>query len=318
MKLATLIYNPVAGRNPARREQQILQAAAVLKESGIQVKLERTAGPGCATELARAAASDGTGVLLACGGDGTIHEVINGLYPSTIPLGILPGGTANIVANELNLPHGPVRAARAITNWRPRRIALGRATGFRAPQQHGEAAPRYFLSVAGVGFDAYIIHRLGFKFKMSFGVAAYVIEGLRQVMRYAFHPVLCQVNGQEIDATFALVQRTSLYAGWFRTAPNQSMTGSQFGVSLFRSRSRLRYFVYGAAVLARRQLHDVDRLETTKISFAPLHPGTKVFFELDGELAGILPAAFDVVPDALTLLMPSPEESGQDGRRETR
>ncbi|MGH9395488.1 MAG: diacylglycerol/lipid kinase family protein, partial [Terriglobia bacterium] len=303
---ATLIYNPVAGRNPARRERQIREVAAVLKQSGIPVTLARTTAPGCATELARAAASAGAGLVLACGGDGTIHEVINGLCPGSIPLGILPGGTANIVANELGLPHGPVRAARELMNWRPRRIALGLATGWpTSPSQAAKTFQRYFLSVAGVGFDAYVIHRLGFKFKMSLGVMAYLLEGLRQVMRYPFPPMVCEVDGQRFEATFALVQRTSLYAGWFRTAPNQSIANPRFGLSLFRSSRRLRYLAYGAAVLTQRQLRDVDRLETSKVTFAPAHPGTKIFFELDGELVGILPATFEVAPEALTLLMPS-------------
>ena len=80
-----------------------------------------------AHELAQAAVANGADVVLACGGDGTINEVINGLALSQVPLGILPGGTANILARELRLPLNPVRAARQFARWTPRRIALGRA-----------------------------------------------------------------------------------------------------------------------------------------------------------------------------------------------
>ncbi|MGH9406105.1 MAG: diacylglycerol/lipid kinase family protein [Terriglobia bacterium] len=305
MKAGTLIYNPVAGRNPAKRERQVQAAGAVLEAQGIQVRLARTVGPGSATELARAAVAAGDELVVACGGDGTIYEVINGLSPSPIPLAILPGGTGNIIAKELGLPHHPVRAAQEFHRWLPRRIALGRVTGMPLARSGGaEKVERYFLSVAGVGFDAYVIHRLGFRFKMSLGVAAYVLEGMRQVMRYPFHPIICEADGRTLGATFAIVQRTSRYAGWFRTAPTQSITKPHFGVALFRSRRRLRYFIYGAAVLTQRRLADIDLLETRKLTFAAERAGAEVFFELDGELAGTLPATFEVAPDALTLLLP--------------
>lgn len=305
MKTATLIYNPVAGRKPAKREAQIQEAAAVLARSGISVTLARTTGPGCATDLARDAVARGCELMLVCGGDGTIHEVVNGLCPSTIPLGILPGGTANIVANELGLPHDPATAARAMTSWTPRRIAVGLATGrSHLPSANGTPVHRYFLSVAGLGFDAYIVHRLGFQFKMSLGVAAYVLEGLRQLMHYSFPPIQCQADGQEFEATLALVQRTRLYAGWFTTAPGQSLTEPKFSVSLFRSRRRLRYVAYGVAVVTQRRLRDVCRIDAVAASFKAADPKSRVFFELDGELAGMLPATVAVVPDALTLLMP--------------
>jgi diacylglycerol kinase (ATP) len=304
LKKATLIYNPVAGRDPAKREQQIREARDVLARSGINATLVRTTEPGCATELARAAVASGTDLVIVCGGDGTINEVVNGISPSAVTLGILPGGTANIIAKELKLPHNPVQAARELPLWKPRRIALGVAVG--SPQPAASASPvhRYFLSVAGIGYDAYVISRLAVDFKMSLGVVAYVLEAIKQVMRYSFPPVVCRTDGYQTRATFAVVQRTSRYAGWFRTAPRQSVIKPQFGVSLYKSRHRLRYFLYGAAILARQTLPDIEQMDVRKIEFAAETPGTKVYFELDGEVAGILPATFEVAPDTLSLLMP--------------
>jgi diacylglycerol kinase (ATP) len=305
LKPATLIYNPIAGRDREKREVQIRQARDVLARGGIDASLARTTEPGCATELARAAAESGKDLIIVCGGDGTVNEVINGISPGAVTLGILPGGTANIIAKELNLPHNPVQAARELPRWKPRRIALGVAIGS-SPPPPASPSPirRYFLSVAGVGYDAYVIRRLALDFKLSLGVVAYVVEGIRQVMRYSFPPVICTTDGYQTRATFAVVQRTSRYAGWFRTAPRQSVIKPQFGVSLYKSRHRLRYFLYGAAILTRQTLPDVEQMDVQKIEFAAEAPGTKVYFELDGELAGILPATFEVVPDALSLLMP--------------
>lgn len=285
---------------------------SVLSARGIAAHAVRTSGPGDAASLARAAAASGDDLVLVCGGDGTIFEAVNGLANTQVPLAILPGGTANITAKDLRLPHNPVRAAKALPGWVPTRIALGHVVG--QPVTYGEESSsgcvdRYFLCVAGIGFDAYIIHHLAWRLKLSLGVAAYVIEGFRQLFRYKFHPVACKVEGREYEATFGIIQRTSRYAGWFRTAPGQSIRNSVFGISLFQSRRRSRYILYGLAVLARRRMRDVDVLEADRVTFAALQAGERVLFELDGELAGQLPATFEIAPAALTLLMP-----GQNGK----
>ena len=304
MRTATLIYNPIAGRNPARREREIAEVIDVLSAAGVDCRALRTTGKGTATELARDAVSSGQNLIIACGGDGTVNEIVNGIAPDQTQLAILPGGTANIITNELRLPPNPVRAARQFTAWRPRRIALGYATGcaLQAANPAGKVG-RYFLSVAGVGFDAYVIQKLAFDFKMSLGIVAYVLEGVRQLMRYSFPALVCQVDGRRTETSFALIQRTSRYAGNFRTAPTQALANSHFGVSLFTRRGRLRYVGYAAAVVAQRRPRDFEYLETTRVNFN-VDSKARVYFELDGELVGTLPVIFEVVPDALTLLMP--------------
>jgi diacylglycerol kinase (ATP) len=299
------------------------QAAAVLLEGGIQVKLAPTPGPSMAADLAREAARDTSSLVIACGGDGTINEVINGMVPGSTPLGILPGGTANITAKELGLPHDPVRAARELLNWRPRRIALGRASW---PTEQGSneggaarsagVQQRYFLSVAGVGFDAYVVYRLALDFKVSLGVVAYAIEALRQTFRHSFPPITCRLDGQKLEGTLAVIQRTQLYAGWFHLAPAASLFEPKLNLCLFTSRSRWRYFAYIAAVVARLhpRLRDVTMMDATRIHCAALAPDTPIHFEVDGELGGTLPATFEVVPDALTLLAPATSTAaGQPG-----
>ncbi len=265
-----------------------------------------------AQDLAQAAARRGFDLVLVCGGDGTINEVINGLAPSPIPLGILPGGTANILAKELRLPHNPVNAARQLLGWSPRRIALGRArwVGAQSPPENGhrsaEACFRYYASVAGIGFDAHIVYKLSSKLKGDFGVAGYVLEALRQLVRYSFPKFSWRLDGHEYQGTFAVVHRTRLYAGWLHMAPTADLFSPRFAVCSFPSRSRLRYLVYALAVLARQHLRlsDVTLHEGTPVDCSPGDSSTPVRFELDGELVGTLPVTFEIVPDALTVLMP--------------
>jgi diacylglycerol kinase family enzyme len=312
LKKGTLIYNPVAGRRPARREREVRAAAGVLRAAGLEIDLAPTARPGMAHELARAAAARGADVVLACGGDGTINEVINGLALGHVPLGILPGGTANVVARELRLPLNPVSAARQLIRWTPHRIALGRAhweetpSGTAAGAGKAQACSRYYISVAGVGFDAEIVFQLPPWLKINFGVAGYVMESFRQLVRYSFPEFSSRLNGQERRGTFAVIHRTKLYAGWLHLAPTAGLFRPCFAVCSFPSRSRLRYLLYALGVLLRQhlRLRGVSLDQCTEVVCTPAGTSQTVRFELDGELAGAIPATFEIVPDALTLLVP--------------
>ncbi|MHB8652745.1 MAG: diacylglycerol/lipid kinase family protein [Terriglobia bacterium] len=311
MKSATIIYNPTAGWRPRKRERQVREAASSLETQGISVQIVPTTGPDTARGLARDAVARGEELIVVCGGDGTINEVINGIAPGKTTLGILPGGTANIFAKELGLPHHPVRAARELVNWVPRRIALGRATWPKG--NGGQIESRFFLSLAGIGFDAYIVRKLALEFKKDWGVVAYIWEAIRQTLRYPFPTFVCRINGREIYATFALVQRTKRYAGWLRMAPGAEIFEPHFSLCAFKSRHWWRYFIYAAAVIARQHLRlaDVELVQTQKIDCGPGINGTVIDFELDGELAGQLPVTFEIVPDALTVLVPPVRVDGR-------
>ena len=284
----------------------------MLANSGIDAELAPTTRPGQATSLAQAAVAAANDLILVCGGDGTINEVINGLAPGKIPLGILPGGTANILARELQLPQGPVAAARRLSRWSPRRIALGRArwgNGISLLTEGGFAGLgdcRYYATVAGVGFDAHIVYKLSSQLKMGLGVAGYVLEAFRQLVRYGFPKFSWRADGHERGATFATVHRTKLYAGWLHLAPSASLFRPHLVVCSFPSPSRARYLLYALAVLARQHLRlpDVTLERGTQVFCAPPDATRSIRFELDGELVGVLPATFEIVPDALTLLVP--------------
>jgi YegS/Rv2252/BmrU family lipid kinase len=312
LKKGILIYNPVAGRRPARREREVREAAAVLRQTGLEIDLAPTVRPAMAHELAQAAAARGVDVVLVCGGDGTINEVVNGLALSPVPLGILPGGTANIVARELRIPLHPVRAARDFPRWTPHRIALGHArweeaqAGTAAGEPASRACCRHYISVAGIGFDAHIVYKLSAWLKKKFGVGAYVMEAFRRLPGYSFPSFSCRLDGLERQGTFAVIHRTRLYAGWLHMAPTAGLFRPRFAVCSFPSRSRWHYLLYALAVLARQhmRLRGVSLDNCTEVVCTPVDASTTIRFELDGELAGVIPATFEIVPSALTLLVP--------------
>jgi YegS/Rv2252/BmrU family lipid kinase len=287
--------------------------AEILRKVGMEVEVCPTAGPGAASELANKAASQGRDIVLVCGGDGTINEVINGLVGSQVSLGLLPGGTANILARDMGLPLNPVRAAAELSRWSPRRIPLGKAswciekTSINGAPAERQQAIRYFITVAGVGFDAHVVYKLSPQMKLSWGVAGYIMEALRQAFRYPFQGFCCRTDGgPDRIATFAAVQRAGNYGGWLHLTPEARFFDDRFTLCLFKSHNRARYFLYAGLVLARQhlQLGDVERVETRKLCCSAQVAGESVRFELDGELVGTLPATFEIVPDALTLLVP--------------
>src|SRR5712692_5548080 len=121
---AVLIYNPAAGWG-LRRQGRFRQVVEALRKQAGIVETQATVGPGSATDLAREAGGNGADLVLALGGDGTIHEVVNGLANTAAPLAVLPAGTANVLALELGLGTDPVRAAKSLASLEPRRISLG-------------------------------------------------------------------------------------------------------------------------------------------------------------------------------------------------
>src|ERR1700734_3338141 len=154
-----LIYNPTSGRRRNRRFAEIEQSVRILKEAGIKVELAPTEARGHAKELARHAVKQNRGMVIACGGDGTVNEIMNGLAGSQVPLALLPAGTANILAKELGIPWDIPQAARLIPGGTVRRIAVGLAETMNG--HHTDSVPpggRYFLCVAGAGPDGAIVN----------------------------------------------------------------------------------------------------------------------------------------------------------------
>jgi diacylglycerol kinase (ATP) len=302
LKNAALISNPLAGIKSARRSHQIHEAVSILRDAGIQAAIQFTSRRGEGKYLARAAVSNGCELVIVCGGDGTINEVINGIAPAQTPLAILPSGTANIVARELGLPGRILKAARQLPAWQPLRISLGRA----AWEESGIHRERYFIAVAGIGFDAHIISQLDVPMKHRVGVLAYGWEAVRQTFRYGFPSFKFSTGGVADSATFAVIQRSTRYAGWLEIAPSQGIRSPGFSCCLFKSSDRIRYFRYAIGVLTRThpRLSDVRLLSGSCVRCTIENPEEAVYFELDGEMAGRIPVTFDIIPDALTLLVP--------------
>ncbi|MEO8051546.1 MAG: diacylglycerol kinase family protein [Acidobacteriota bacterium] len=287
-----LIYNPVAGkfrRQPARILQRTIDA---LKKVEIVAELTPTAAAGHATELAREAVTAGADLVLVLGGDGTINEVANGMIPSSVPLGVLPGGTANVLANELGLGNHLERAIERLGGCVATRIAVGK---LRMPAQS-----RYFVLMGGVGLDATIVTKVRPELKARAGKLSYWVAGLAQFFQ-TVGQFQVAAGAVEQECGFVLVSRVRNYGGDLEIASGASLLSDDFEVVLFNGSNPLRYAAYMAAVTLRqvKSMPGVRSFRARRVEFAG-----DAHLQIDGEYGGRIPATLEMVPQALTLLIP--------------
>jgi diacylglycerol kinase (ATP) len=304
---ALLIYNPTSGRRRHRRFAEIEQAVRLLKDAGISTELAPTKGPLSAKGIARLAVEQRRGMVIACGGDGTINEIVNGLAGSQVPMALLPAGTANILAKELRVPWDIPHASRLIPNGVVRRIALGIAIS--TVGNYSNEMPRegrYFLSVAGAGPDGAIVHAVSHGLKKTAGVLAYWAEGARQLIRYDFPEMRVRSGGEELSATIIVAGRTVNYGGPFKITTGANLFGDSFEFLTNSSRSRFRYLACLPALWFGK-LRGAEGITMWKATEAICEPAgdQPIYAQVDGEPIGRLPLEFRIVPDALSVVTPA-------------
>src|SRR6516162_4020527 len=304
---ALLIHNPNAGGGGNARRTKLDEARRILESRGIRADLAETTGPGEATEIARRASGEGRQLVIACGGDGTINEVVNGLAASQngdrVPLALLPAGTANVLAKELELSWDIPTAADQLARGEVRDVALGLAT----PLEEREKA-RYFLSVAGAGPDGRITYAVDLELKARMGILAYWWQGAREVFNYKFQHFRVTSEGQQREVSLVIVGRTKHYGGPFKITTQADLYEDQFELLGLTTKSGLRYLSYLPTLwfgdLRKEEgvyFWKSDRLVCEPIEAEP------VYAQIDGEPLTRLPVEFRIVPNALRLLVPGPE-----------
>jgi diacylglycerol kinase (ATP) len=308
MRKAALLYNPLSGRRHKRRLVELEAALTVLREAGIEVSAAPTRGPAAAAEQVRQAIAEGCDTVLACGGDGTVHDVLQGLVGTSAAFGILPGGTANALAHDLGLPRSPARAARAVLRAMPLRIALGRVA---YQDLSGKPASRYFAIALGAGMDANLFQELDPRGKARFGMLAYYAKAtwlwLTHGMKTFWVSLPDSDGPAEVEVSQLLAVRIRNFGGILRElAPGASLDRDDLRLVLFRTCSRLAYLCYIVRGLigARWKIGGIELIHSASAVCRPAAAGARVYLEADGEILGILPAEITMVPNALTLLVP--------------
>ena len=310
MRSVAILYNPRSGRASSRRRTEIERAATVFRNAGLRVESEATAGAGRAGDQARQFIASGFDTIVASGGDGTIHDVLQGMVGTQAALGVLPLGTANSLAADLKLAGDPSKAAAQLLSAEVKNIAVGRI-------QYGDRPEcRYFTVAAGVGVDAALFYRINAEFKRRWGMAAYVYESLRQWIVQKYHPFVVEWSaGGELRrevVTQLLAVRIADFGGVLnKLAPGADLLHDNLRLVLFKTASRARYFRFATGRLIGRDWTDphIELVDATEVRCFPHHDGDPVqpaiHCEADGELLGRFPAHLTVVPKALNLLIPA-------------
>jgi diacylglycerol kinase (ATP) len=305
---ALLIHNPNAGSGGNARRVKVDEARRILEARGIQADLAETTAPGEAIEIARRASNDGRQLVIACGGDGTINEVVNGLAGSQnghrVPLALLPAGTANVLAKELELSWDIPKAAEQLVRGEVRDIALGLATPLEQP---GKA--RYFLSVAGAGPDGRITYAVDLELKARLGILAYWWQGAREVFNYKFHHFRVSIEGQSREVSLVIVGRTKHYGGPFKITTKADLFEDQFEFVGLTTQSGLKYLSYLPTLWFGdlRKEEGVYFWKSHRLVCDPID-GAPIYAQIDGEPLARLPVEFRIVPRALRLLVPGPAQ----------
>lgn len=300
---ARLIVNPKARQGGV----DLVQVLVRLRERGWDVDSVETAGPGAAVHLARAAADQGYDVVVACGGDGTINEVVNGLAQTDAALGVIPLGTANVWAAETGVPRQPVAAADALVEGRIHRVDLGRAGG------------RYFLLMAGVGLDAEVLKTVPPLLKKHLGVLPFFANGVQKVLGFRGERSIIMVDGVRYRRwlRLAVIGNTRLYAGVFTMTHRALADDGLLDIAIFSNRNGLigtaQQFV---RVLLRRPdaRAGFDYLRGREVRIWTRH---RLSVQVDGEVYGHTPIEVRVEPLALRVLLPYPTPRGPFSEIET-
>jgi diacylglycerol kinase (ATP) len=271
-----IVFNPAAGR---RRAQLLWRVLDVMSANGVRLELTETRHPGHAFELARSAACAGVKLVVAAGGDGTIAEVANGLSSSTCRLGIIPLGTANVLAHELGLPFAPLAVAASLAFSRSRAVWPGVVSG--------GGGKRLFVQMLGAGFDAQVVHHLSVRLKGAIGRGAYVAQSLREAARYKFAPIRLRIDGQQTEAFSVIITKGHFYAGRYMLAPGASPMEKGFSVVLFDRGGPVSALMYGAALTLNMipRVPGIRLLRATTVEICC----TDIPAQADGDAAGETP-----------------------------
>lgn len=312
MRKAALFYNPHSGRRKKHRVIDVESAAAILRAAGVKVEVAPTRAASDAAAQVRMAIREGFDTIVACGGDGTVHDVLQGIAEKDAALGIIPLGTANAMAHDLRLPISAEGAARALLSAVPKRIAVGKIE-FR--DFNNIPSSRYFTVAAGVGVDAHLFYKLNRMIKDRMGMTAYYTKALHLwwTHRMRYFEAEFSSNGSETRREARLSEmlavRINFFGGVLRElAPGASLRRNDMRLVLCRTSNRALYlaYVFRGMLGMSRGVPGIVLVHAERVTCrsAAGEKPENIYVEADGELLGRLPITLSMVPEAMTVLVP--------------
>lgn len=323
-----VVLNPKSGRGEGSRrrpelERLLEQEARRLTPASAEWEIVETTGPASGADLACEAASSGADVVAGAGGDGTLHEIGNGLMrfsaanmpgrpaaetsgvaieetnPSPkllrLPrLGVIPVGTGNDFSRALGIGTDLSLAVRTLFHGAPRALDLGKAQD------------RYFLNVAGCGFDAAVADRINRGFGFLRGRTAYLAAVVETLIRYRAAPLRLTIDGKthEMRAMLCSVANATSYGGGMKIAPDAKIDDGLFDLCILREAGRIEFLSAFPRVF--RGTHVTHpKVTMLRARIVKIESESPLPILMDGEIVGTTPVEFTLLPHVLEVMTPT-------------
>jgi diacylglycerol kinase (ATP) len=289
-----IVYNPAAGQSPDLKTT-LDRVANLWRDLGWQVQIAATTAPGDATTKAQAAAQSGYNAVIAAGGDGTVNEVMNGLVGTDTALGVLPLGTVNIWAREMGLSMDMLKAADSLGKSELTKIDVGMAGN------------RYFLLMAGIGFDAAVTATVRSEEKKLLGAIAYVKQAIQIAWNFRGVRLKLRIDGKRVRGKIlmVIVGNSQLYGGVIKFTAHATIDDGLLDVCVIKGRGMLSAPRRLISIFARHYNRDpqVKYYQAKQVEIRRKR-GKALPVQVDGDYLGTTPMSFRVVPDSLWIMVP--------------
>lgn len=312
--LPLIIVNPKSAGGSTEQRWTSLASEMATHFGAFTVEFTRYSGHGI--ELARSASESGRKFIIACGGDGTINEVANGILQSSrqdVELGVLPSGTGGDFRRTLNIPNSPREIAKILRDGRTKTIDVGKVSFI---DHVNQAAVRFFLNVSSFGLSAAISERVKTTEALRWlpgdvlrGRAKFAISTLQEVLEVEFTTVRVKIDDAEeksLNTINFCVANSRFFGGGMKIAPEALLDDGFFDVvnigDIKTAKILLNaYRLYNGSHLS---LAEVKHKNAKRVEVRPVEAKQTVYLETDGEIPGKLPATYEIVPAAIRIRIP--------------
>jgi YegS/Rv2252/BmrU family lipid kinase len=316
MTLPLVIVNPASADGATRDAWPKIASDLRTHFGAFSVAFTEAAGHG--RQLAAEAAKQGVKLIIACGGDGTISEVVNGILESNgaTELGVLPSGTGGDFRRTLRMPNNVAAAARALRNGRTRTIDAGRVTFV---NDSGERETRFFVNVASFGMSTAVLDKTasgeakkwipGFaprKLSSKLSYAAATVQTTLSSTPTEVHVQLDELPERRLRVAEFCVANARYYGGAMKIAPDAKLDDGQFDIIVIGDASAFRILANSPRLYfgAHLRMNEVTHALAKQVLARSVKNDEEVRVELDGEVVGRLPATFQIMPLALRVRCP--------------
>lgn len=297
---AVIIANPASHRF-ARGIEELHETVQFLQQHGWQVDLRLTHAAEDARIFTRKAVEQQAAMVVAVGGDGTIHSVIQELAGTKTALAVLPAGTFNVWARETGIPLDITQARDILLNGKVQRIDLG----------YVQKYDQYFLLMAGIGFGGEVTYEVKKDSLKWLGIPGYILTGIRLGLGFASFPVELLIDGkrEQTRALQIVVGNTKLYGSLLQFTWRAKCDDGLLDVCVVRRPGRLQRLVVMWDFLwqLRRRRKWISYITCKAVEVRTRRP---IAFQVDGEPIGHTPATFTIAPAVLNVIVPQASPEG--------